>query len=91
MGLPLILTLCFQSESLEPGLTAQGQTKKILPETLISYIWPDSADGSTLRMRRLTLKKALAEIVATDAWEVEPGYLIKRKGSFAKKLKKFKN
>jgi hypothetical protein len=69
------------------AMISQGQTKKILPDTLLAYIWPDSAEGSTLRMRRLALRKAIDEIVATDAWEIKDGYQISRKGDFKKKLK----
>jgi hypothetical protein len=52
---------------------------------MISYIWPDSVGPSTMRTRKQTLRKALIEIVTTGAWEVEPGYVIKRNGNFKKK------
>jgi hypothetical protein len=68
------------------AIISQGQSKKLLPDTLIGYIWPDPAEGSTLRMRRLALKKALTEIAATGAWDIKEGYQITRKGDF-KKLK----
>ena len=67
------------------AIISQGQRRKILPDTLISYIWPDPIEGAAKRKRLMTLRKALAEIVATGAWEVEPGYFIKRKGDFPKK------
>lgn len=70
------------------AMISQGQTKKILPETLLTYIWPDSAEGSTLRMRRLALRKAITEIVTTDAWDIKEGYQITRKGDFKKKVVK---
>jgi hypothetical protein len=69
------------------SIISQGQSKKILPETLISYIWPDPVTGSTLRTRRQILRKALTEIVATGAWDIQEGYQITRKGDFKKKLK----
>lgn len=72
------------------AIISPGIVKKILPETLISYIWPDKVDGSTFRRRRQTLKKALLEIAATGSWEVKEGYEIKRKGDFKKKLPKKK-
>jgi hypothetical protein len=69
------------------AIISQGQSKKILPETLMSYIWPDPVDGSAKRRRMMTLRKALAEIVATGAWDIQEGYQITRKGDFKKKLK----
>lgn len=70
------------------AIISAGNTRKILSETLISYIWPDPATGSTLRMRRLVLKKALAEIAATGSWNIKDGYQITRKGEFKKKIAK---
>lgn len=67
------------------ALISQGETRKILPDTLVSYIWPDPAEGSTLRWRKMTLRKALCELVATEAWEVSGEYQIKRKGDFKPK------
>jgi hypothetical protein len=69
------------------AIISQGDSRKILPDTLISYIWPDEAVGSTQRWRKMTLKKALTEIVATGAWDIQEGYQITRKGDFKKKLK----
>jgi len=69
------------------AIISQGKTRKILPETLMGYIWPDKAEGSTLRMRRVALRRSLTEIVATGAWEIDSGYIIKRKGEFKKMLK----
>ena len=71
------------------AIIAQGETKKILPDRLVSYIWPDPAKGSTHRMRLKTLRKSLQEIVKTGAWQIEPGYLIKRKG-FPKQHRRIK-
>lgn len=72
------------------AMISQGQVRKILPDTLLGYIWPDSAAGSTLRMRRQALRKALLEIVKTGAWEVSEGYQIKRKGELKKRVKRKK-
>jgi hypothetical protein len=69
------------------AIISQGQSRKILPETLLSYIWPDPIEGSAKRRRMMTLRKAIAEIVATEAWEIKEGYQISRKGDFRKKLK----
>jgi len=69
------------------SIISQGQTKKILPETLMSYIWPDPITGSAKRRRMMTLRKALSEIAATGAWSIKEGYQITRKGDFKKKLK----
>jgi hypothetical protein len=69
------------------AIISPGEMRKILPDTLISYIWPDPTTGSTLRTRRQVLRKALAEIAATGAWEVSVGYQIKRKGELKKKAK----
>jgi hypothetical protein len=69
------------------AIISQGQSKKILPETLMSYIWPDPIEGSAKRRRMMTLRKALNEIVATGAWDIQEGYQITRKGDFKKKLK----
>lgn len=63
------------------AIIAPGQSKKIFPETLIPYIWPDSVTGSTLRTRRQVLKKALVEIAATGAWDIKDGYHITRKAA----------
>jgi hypothetical protein len=70
------------------AIISAGNTKKILPDTLISYIWPDPTTGSTLRTRRQMLRKALTEIVATGSWDVKEGYQITRKGDFKKKVVK---
>ena len=68
------------------AIISQGETRKILPETLVSYIWPEPAVGSTLRMRRQTLKKALTEIAETGSWSIKEGYQITRVGEFKKKV-----
>ncbi len=57
----------------------------------MAYIWPDYVTGSTLRMRRQALKKALAEIAATGAWDIAEGYQISRKGEVKKKPNPKKN
>lgn len=67
------------------AIISAGNTKKILPETLASYIWPEPATGSTQRKRMMTLRKALTEIAATGAWDIKEGYQITRKGDFKKK------
>lgn len=72
------------------AIISQGQSKKIFPDTMMGYIWPDPVDGSAKRRRMMTLRKSLAEIQATGAWEIEPGYVIKRKGNFKKKAIKKK-
>jgi hypothetical protein len=69
------------------SIISQGQTKKILPETLMGYIWPDPITGSAKRRRMMTLRKALIEIANTGAWDIKEGYQITRKGDFKKKLK----
>jgi hypothetical protein len=68
------------------AIISQGETRKILPETLVSYIWPEPAVGSTLRMRRQKLKKALTEIADTGSWSIKEGYQITRVGEFKKKV-----
>jgi hypothetical protein len=45
-----------------------GGQQNFLVDTLVSYIWPEITTGSTLRWRRLTLRKALAELEATGGW-----------------------
>lgn len=69
------------------AIISPGQIKKILPDTLVGYVWSDPIDGSAKRRRMMTLRKALAEIAATGAWEIKDGFEIKRKGEFKKKLK----
>ena len=66
------------------AIISPGQSKKILPETLISYIWPDTAEGSTMRTRKQMLKKFLTEIVSTKFWQVSDDFKISRKGEFKK-------
>lgn len=70
------------------AIISAGNTRKILPDTLISYIWPNEANASTQRWRKMTLKKALAEIAATGSWNIKDGYQITRKGEFKKKIAK---
>lgn len=73
------------------AIIAPGQTKKILQDTLLSYIWPEPVKGSTLRMRRQILRKCLSEITATGSWEVKEGYQITRMSEFKRKPKSKKN
>ena len=52
------------------GWIDQGKTKQVGIETLVSYVWPDHADGSTHRMRLTRVRKSLEEIKAIG-WTVE--------------------
>jgi hypothetical protein len=70
------------------AIISAGDMRKILPETLASYIWPDPITGSAKRRRMMTLRKALTEIAATGSWEVKEGYQITRKGDFKKQAPK---
>jgi Replication protein C (RepC) len=47
-----------------------GKQQHFYLDTLTEYIWPDPAEGSKLRERRSTARKALSEIQATGGWEV---------------------
>ena len=70
------------------AIISAGETRKILPETLVSYIWPNPVEGSAKRRRIMLLRKALTEIAATGAWSIKEGYQITRKGEFKKKVVK---
>lgn len=45
-----------------------GKNRRIFLDTLISYVWPEPATGSTLRTRRQAVRAAIAELVATGGW-----------------------
>jgi Replication protein C (RepC) len=65
------------------GIIDPGKQQRFKLDTLIEYIWPDQAEGSTLRKRRLTTRAALKEIESTKGWTVKTErancYLIGRK------------
>lgn len=61
------------------GWIDPGKSGRVGIDTLCGYAWPDEATGSTMRMRRQTTRKALAELVhigwsaneyAAGKWEV---------------------
>lgn len=61
------------------GWIDPGKSGRAGIDTLCGYVWPDEATGSTMRMRRQTTRKALAELVrigwsvneyAAGKWEI---------------------
>jgi hypothetical protein len=45
-----------------------GKQRTLRMETLIGYVWPMAAEGSTQRMRRFAIRAAIRELVATNGW-----------------------
>lgn len=52
------------------GWIDPGKAGYVDLETLCGYVWPDSASGSTARMRRKKVRQALAELQSVG-WKVE--------------------
>jgi hypothetical protein len=50
------------------AIVSPGKQRPFNLATLISYVWPLPATGSTLRMRRSTLRAAISEIEKTGGW-----------------------
>lgn len=59
-----------------------GKQLAIGIDKLIGYVWPESVTGAALRMRRQTIREAIAELTATGGWLFQPtaaGYMISRR------------
>ncbi len=49
-----------------------GKSRVFSLDTLMSYVWPEPATGSTMRMRRKAIREALNNISATPNWAIDP-------------------
>jgi len=60
-----------------------GKQRPVRLDTLISYVWTEPAEGSTLRMRRQAIRSAIQELIETGGWlfTETPGgaYLVARR------------
>jgi len=52
------------------GWVDTGKAGKVEIDTLCGYVWPNEADGATLRQRKVTIKKATKELAALG-WTVD--------------------